>query len=118
MREKDSRNLKKKKQSVHSRRDKLIQNETIILSERKISAELRGIYIEITEKWRGRKMSTQAEPGLCCARHIGCSPALALSSGLRIPFFILMNTEESSPQKDDISKKFSLYSHLTVLPFG
>lgn len=45
MREKDSRNLKKrKKQSVHSRRDKLIQNKNIVLSERKISAELGDLY--------------------------------------------------------------------------
>lgn len=45
MREKDSRNLKKrKKQSVHSRRDKLIQNKNIILSERKIFAELGDLY--------------------------------------------------------------------------
>lgn len=29
-----------------------------------------------------------------------------------------MNREESSPQKYVISKKFSLYSHLTMLPFG
>lgn len=80
MREKDSRNLKKrKKQSVHSRRDKLIQNKNITLSERKIFAELGDLYRN-NRKVEGKETEhTQAELGLCCTRHIGRSPALALS---------------------------------------
>lgn len=65
-------------------------------------------------------MSTQRQSWACAAPDTSAvhQRLLCLSSGLRIPFFILMNREESSPQKYVISKKFSLYSHLTVLPFG
>lgn len=97
---------------MHSiKRDKLIQNKNIILSERKISAELRGIYIEITEKWRGKENEHTGTAGLALHpthRPFTSACSVCLSSGLRIPFFILMNMEESCLQRTSLCIHTSL----------